>query len=179
MLKQDERLISAMTELVSEIGYRRASVAKVIERAGVSRKTFYEYFDDRASCFAAARAQAAKEIDAAIKSGDGVAAVVELHRQQPEIFDLILTAPVAGPEETRAHLKSLERWAGWLDRYLSGPGSTASRGGQKRQPPELPRMALGGFLTALCRAAEVGADPLADDEAARVAVLAWSGPKQP
>jgi AcrR family transcriptional regulator len=44
---QRSRLIDAMVELVGEQGYAATSVGQVIERAGVSRKTFYTHFDDR------------------------------------------------------------------------------------------------------------------------------------
>jgi AcrR family transcriptional regulator len=39
---------------VAEKGYGPATVADVIERAGVSRKTFYEHFKDKEACFLAA-----------------------------------------------------------------------------------------------------------------------------
>ncbi|HEY4177296.1 MAG TPA: helix-turn-helix domain-containing protein [Kofleriaceae bacterium] len=47
------RLIEAMIEVAARIGYADASVATVIERAGVSRKTFYEHFTDKEDCFLA------------------------------------------------------------------------------------------------------------------------------
>ena len=43
-----------MAEAVAQQGYGAASVADVIERAGVSRKTFYEHFRDKEECFLAA-----------------------------------------------------------------------------------------------------------------------------
>ncbi len=51
---QRARLLSAMTEVVCERGAGNATVARVVERAGVSRRTFYELFDDREHCFMAA-----------------------------------------------------------------------------------------------------------------------------
>jgi AcrR family transcriptional regulator len=181
MLSQDERLIEAMTELVSEIGYRRASVAKVIERAGVSRKTFYEIYEDRAACFAAARGRASKAIEAALKGEDGVAALIDLYGRQPEYFDLVFGAAVAtGAEETRVHLKARDRWAKWLEKEASErKQAKRSRKGPARQPSELARMAFAGLITAICRSAEAGEDPLSSaEEAAQLAFLPWSGPQQ-
>ena len=43
-----------MAEAVAEKGYARTAVADVIERAGVSRETFYEHFADKEDCFLAA-----------------------------------------------------------------------------------------------------------------------------
>lgn len=51
---QRARLLVAMTEVVCERGAAHATVARVVERAGVSRRTFYELFDDREDCFLAA-----------------------------------------------------------------------------------------------------------------------------
>ncbi len=45
------RILEAMTEVTAKVGYGEASVADVIARAGVSRKTFYEQFDDKEDCF--------------------------------------------------------------------------------------------------------------------------------
>ena len=48
---QRERLIAAMIALVGENGYASTTVAKVIARAGVSRKAFYEHFTNKEACF--------------------------------------------------------------------------------------------------------------------------------
>jgi AcrR family transcriptional regulator len=42
-----------MMDVASEQGYAGATVARVVERAGVSRRTFYELFVDREDCFLA------------------------------------------------------------------------------------------------------------------------------
>jgi AcrR family transcriptional regulator/DNA-binding MarR family transcriptional regulator len=51
---QCARLLAAMTDVVSERGLEDATVARVVARAGVSRRTFYELFDGREECFIAA-----------------------------------------------------------------------------------------------------------------------------
>jgi len=51
---QRMRMLAAMVQAVAEKGYARVAVADVIERAGVSRKTFYEQFANKAECFLAA-----------------------------------------------------------------------------------------------------------------------------
>lgn len=48
---QRERLIAAMLRAASELGYRDTNVQDVIERAGVSRPTFYEHFANKEGCF--------------------------------------------------------------------------------------------------------------------------------
>ena len=51
---QRERMLAAMSAAVAEQTYAAVAVADVIERAGVSRKTFYEHFANREECFLAA-----------------------------------------------------------------------------------------------------------------------------
>jgi AcrR family transcriptional regulator/DNA-binding MarR family transcriptional regulator len=55
---QRERMLSAMVELTRELGADRVTVAHVVTRAGVSRRTFYELFADREECLLAALEQA-------------------------------------------------------------------------------------------------------------------------
>jgi AcrR family transcriptional regulator len=51
---QRERLLDAIANVVAEKGYSATRVADITEYAGVSRKTFYELFDDKEDCFLAA-----------------------------------------------------------------------------------------------------------------------------
>jgi AcrR family transcriptional regulator len=70
---QRERLIAAMLKASSELGYRQATVQDVIDRAGVSRPTFYEHFANKEDCFLAAFDTTAMRlrdrIDAAAEKG--------------------------------------------------------------------------------------------------------------
>lgn len=54
LASQRGRMLEAMAEVVAEKGYGPATVADVITKAGVSRKTFYEQFRDKEDCFLAA-----------------------------------------------------------------------------------------------------------------------------
>jgi AcrR family transcriptional regulator len=47
-------MLEATARAVSDLGYPRLTVAAILERAGVSRKTFYEHFSDKEECFLAA-----------------------------------------------------------------------------------------------------------------------------
>src|SRR5450759_1117607 len=51
---QRARLLAAMVDVVAERGAANVTVARVVARSGVSRRTFYELFDDREDCFLAA-----------------------------------------------------------------------------------------------------------------------------
>lgn len=49
--QQRLRLMAGMLDAVGEQGYVATSVADVLSRAGVSRRTFYEHFADKEACF--------------------------------------------------------------------------------------------------------------------------------
>lgn len=51
---QRQRMLDAVIDAVAELGYQDTRLADIIARAGVSRKTFYEYFKDMEECFLAA-----------------------------------------------------------------------------------------------------------------------------
>ncbi len=54
LASQRARLIDAAIRVAGSDGYAAMTVSAVIAKAGVSRKTFYELFDDREACFLAA-----------------------------------------------------------------------------------------------------------------------------
>ena len=56
------RVLAAMTELTRERGVRGVSVSHVVARSGVSRRTFYELFDDREDCLLAAFEHATQRV---------------------------------------------------------------------------------------------------------------------
>ncbi len=49
--RQRARILSALAEVLTERGYVDTPVAAVIERAGVSRETFYQQFSSKQDCF--------------------------------------------------------------------------------------------------------------------------------
>jgi AcrR family transcriptional regulator len=51
---QRGRILQSMIEAVAERGFQETRVADVVEGAGVARKTFYDFFDDKQDCFLAA-----------------------------------------------------------------------------------------------------------------------------
>ncbi|HVA19167.1 MAG TPA: TetR family transcriptional regulator [Solirubrobacteraceae bacterium] len=50
---QRTRLLTALAQVCAEHGAANVTVAHIVERAGVSRRTFYELFSDREDCFLA------------------------------------------------------------------------------------------------------------------------------
>lgn len=73
---QRERLIMAMLAAAAELGYLGTNVQDVIDRAGVSRPTFYEHFSNKEDCFLAAfdtnAERLRKMVDASASKGGDV-----------------------------------------------------------------------------------------------------------
>jgi AcrR family transcriptional regulator len=64
MLARDprERILVAMAEVVAKRGYHGATIEHIVKRAGVSRATFYEHFDNREECLMAGFDEAGAEL---------------------------------------------------------------------------------------------------------------------
>ena len=59
-------MVTAMMQEISERGAANVSVAHVVGRSGVSRRTFYEVFDDREDCFLAAFDDALERVSSVV-----------------------------------------------------------------------------------------------------------------
>ncbi len=107
---QRARIVAAMVEVVAERGFAGATVAHVVTRSGVSRRTFYELFGDREDCFLAAFdlavARGAARVVPAFTQGRGwleqiragLRALLELIDDEPGLGRLaIVDALGAGP----------------------------------------------------------------------------------
>jgi AcrR family transcriptional regulator len=57
---QKQRLMNAMAELASSKGYHETTIAELVTRAGVSRATYYELFEDKEQCFVETMKEAAR-----------------------------------------------------------------------------------------------------------------------
>lgn len=67
LVLQRARLIDAAVGLLAEQGYEAFSVAAICERAGVSRRTFYDVFDSRDACLVALLEDAEERLLAALR----------------------------------------------------------------------------------------------------------------
>jgi AcrR family transcriptional regulator len=68
---QRERLLAAMLRATAQLGYREVSVQDVLDRAGVSRPTFYEHFENKEACFLAAFDTAAARLRERLEAAAG------------------------------------------------------------------------------------------------------------
>lgn len=65
---QRERLLEAMTEVTATKGYPSVTIGDIVSRAAVSRRTFYEHFNDKLECGLAAFNRGTDELLATIRA---------------------------------------------------------------------------------------------------------------
>jgi AcrR family transcriptional regulator len=107
---QRARMLSAMFEEVAERGAANVTVAHVVARSGVPRRTFYDLFVDREDCFLAAFDEAIQRIASAVvpaceqpaiwreKIRAGLTALLEFLDYEPGMGRLVVVETLgAGP----------------------------------------------------------------------------------
>ncbi len=165
---QRSRMLTAAVQAVEEVGYARMTVAQVIGRAKVSRKTFYDVFIDREDCFLAAFDEAiartrAQVVDAyTLESGwregirAGLARLLYFMDEEPGLARLcVVEALGAGTRVLESRAKVLDELARIVDRGRS-------QGNAAREPPEVTAEGVVGAVFAVIhtRLLESGKEPL-------------------
>jgi AcrR family transcriptional regulator/DNA-binding MarR family transcriptional regulator len=139
---QRARMLSSAVRVVSELGYQKMSVARIAGGARVSRRTFYDVFEDREDCFLAifedALGSATERVSGAYDSAGGGddwcepvrAALTELlvffDEESRAASLLVVDALGAGP-------RVLERRAQVLKRLSARLHEDGSRAGSAKQ----------------------------------------------
>jgi AcrR family transcriptional regulator len=167
---QRSRMLAAAVETVEELGYARMTVAQVIGRAKVSRKTFYDVFADREDCFLAAFNQAIAHGRALVRDAyaqkprwhEGIRAGLERSLifldDEPGLAKVcVVEALGAGPRVLGRRAEVLEELAKVVDRGRSLTSAS-------HQPPELTAEGVVGAIFAVLhtRVLEGGREPLTD-----------------
>jgi AcrR family transcriptional regulator len=165
---QRSRMLMAAVQAVEEVGYARMTVAQVIGRAKVSRKTFYDVFADREDCFLAAFDQAiaqaralvieSYELELGWREGvrAGLARLLIFMDEEPGLARLcVVEALSAGARVLQSRARVLDEMAEVVDRGRSVGGAT-------REPPEVTAEGVVGAVFAVLhtRLLEGGKEPL-------------------
>jgi AcrR family transcriptional regulator len=129
---QRARMLTAAAEVVAERGYHRMSVARVTGRAGVSRRTFYDLFEDREDCFLTlfdeALARATKVAEDGAGGAEswrdqvraGLSALLQFIGDEPVSGSLLLVGALgAGPKVLERRAQRLETLKTIVDRGRS------------------------------------------------------------
>jgi AcrR family transcriptional regulator len=164
---QRSRMLAAALEAVEEVGYARMTVAQVIGRAKVSRKTFYDVFADREDCFLAALEVSVSQVGRAVREAyeregawregirAGLAELLVFLDEEPALARLCLVEALgAGPQVLERRAELLEELAEVVDR---GRFVTSS----VREPPEVAAEGVVGAVFAVLhtRVLEGGGEP--------------------
>lgn len=167
---QRGRMLAAAVEAVEEVGYAHMTVAQVISRARVSRKTFYDVFADREDCFLAAFDQAiahgtaltkeAYEQESGWRDGvrAGLARLLMFLDDEPGLARVcIVEALGAGPTVLERRAQVLEELAAVIDRGRALTSTT-------NQLPDVTAEGIVGAIFAVLhtRLVEGGQEPLTD-----------------
>ncbi len=187
---QRQRLLAAMALVASERGAANASVAHVVSRAGVSRRTFYELFEDREACFLAAFDQAVEQAAATVlpayegpmrwheRIRAGLAALLQFLDAEPGMGRLIVVEALgAGPQALEHRTRVLA--------VLIAAVDAGKEGTKGKEPPLLTAEGVVGAVFAVIHArivlpapARPGQQPLTEllGELMGVIVLPYLGP---
>ena len=154
---QRRRLLLAICEVLAAGGLEAGTVGRVCEQAGVSRRTFYELFDDREACLLAAFDQAVDSFAHILAPAYAqqerwcdrirVALWLLLERldAEPDIARLcIVEAPRAAPGLLERRRQVLEAFAAVIDE-----GRASVRAGSEPPPPLTSQGIVGGALSVI------------------------------
>jgi AcrR family transcriptional regulator len=161
---QRARMLTAMAQEVAERGAANVSVGHVVARSGVSRRTFYEIFDDREGCFLAAFDEALGRASTVVVSAYGtggawlarvraglVALLGFLDSDRAAAALLIVESLAAGPKALRRRQQVI---AGLVSVVEQG----RTEGKANLDPPALTAEAIVGGLLSVLHARLVGSD---------------------
>ncbi|HEX2264917.1 MAG TPA: TetR/AcrR family transcriptional regulator [Solirubrobacterales bacterium] len=128
---QRDRLLRAMAKTVAEYGYQETTVRRLLGRAGLSRRTYYELFEDKEACFLAAYDEAVEHMLGLAERAFGEAespedrieralrAFLQFCADEPDIARMcIVEVLAAGPTARARRAETMERLAGLLEGAL-------------------------------------------------------------
>ena len=158
---QRARLLDAANRAVASKGYAKATVADIVELAGVSRRTFYELFSDKEECFLEAywtgSIAVIDDIAAAVRASGstdwhervriGLDAYTATLAAEPDLTKTLLVEVLAaGPQAVALRRQVLERFSAL---FRPGPRGTRASDEALRSVPEPYLRALVGAISEL------------------------------
>lgn len=118
---QRQRLLDAMAALCAAEGYAEVSVAAVVDRAGVSRATFYELFRDKEECFVATMEEGLRRLMAAVMPSVYRGVQLEWPERVAVVIEALLNYLAADPDYSQtAMVEALAGGETAYERYAVG-----------------------------------------------------------
>jgi AcrR family transcriptional regulator len=153
---QRRRLLLAFGEILAEDGLEGARVGRVCARAGVSRRTFYDLFDDREACFAAVLDTAVERVSQSVVTAyagegrwrecirAGLAVLLDFFDEEPALARVCLVETLkAGPAVMERRQLVLDALAVAVDE-----GRSQSKAGDG-PPPLTAQSTVGGVMSVI------------------------------
>jgi AcrR family transcriptional regulator len=151
-------VLTAAVQIVGELGYGGMSVARITGRAGVSRRTFYDLFDDREDCFLAAFQEAVARVKTVVVEAAagqsawreqvraGLSVLLGFFDNEPGLGSLVIVDALgAGPRVLERRSRVLGDAIAIIDR-----GRAEAKPG--REPPSLTAEGIVGAVLAVIHA---------------------------
>lgn len=156
MANQRRRVLDGLAAALAYHGYEDTKISDIVELGGVSRPTFYELFESKEQCFAAAYDDGVRQLVAAIEGAlvgerewavrvsAALAAGLDFLAAHPPVAHLLLVESLAAARPARLeHERSLAR----LARALRAPPGKLT--GPPTMPEETARLLAGGLASLL------------------------------
>jgi AcrR family transcriptional regulator len=99
-----QRILEGFAAAIAENGYAETTIADIVARARVSKRTFYEHFADKEACLLAVYSAATSAMQAAMASAYEATATLPMAAQVDAVIDAYVTALESTPSLTRACL---------------------------------------------------------------------------
>lgn len=147
------RLLDGMARAVGAKGYADTTIADIVREAGVSRRTFYEHFADKAACLIALYEAASGHALTVLR--DAIDPDIDWHQQASQALQAYLGALARNP----VLLRTL-----FIEILGLGPAGLAARRRANQQLADL-------MLDVINRAAQGGFGPVAMQPAMAMAVV--------
>lgn len=153
---QRRRILDGLAAAVAYHGYEDTKITDIVELAGVSRPTFYEFFEGKEQCFAAAYEEGVERLETAIEEvlenqgewpvrlSAGLRGGLEFLATDPPLAHLLLVESLAASRPARLeHERTLAR----LAQVLRSQAETSA--GAVAVSPETARLLAGGLASHL------------------------------
>jgi AcrR family transcriptional regulator len=156
LANQRHRIFDALAHALAYHGYEDTKITDIVELAGLSRATFYEHFQGKEACFAAAYADGIERLTVAVEAAAGgendwpervsagLGAGLEFLAASPPLAHLLLVESLAAARPARLeHERSLTR----LSEALRPTAAEFPTG--EAVPAETARLLAGGLVSHL------------------------------
>lgn len=158
---QRDRLAAGIIAAVSEFGFHETTITQIAAAAGVSRRTFYSYFNSKEECYFATfdqiadhlrdagRDAAAGQEDWPAKVAARIGAALEIFSTNPQLARFTLAVPPRAGSEVTAHYR----------RALDGALAELTEGlpdGAEMPSPAVQHSLIGGAVSLIVQKLEAG-----------------------